>query len=121
MFAVSRTVSPWAILGFALVEVLHRKAEEVAGAGEAEAGARGIVAEERDAEPGIEHAAGDVVFAQAAQDFRHEEGRGDFVIAFFPREEEVVLIQAGGVKRGEPPDELADADRIHDASFVGLW
>ena len=85
-------------LGFALVEVLHRKAEEVAGAGEAEAGARGIVAEERDAEPGIEHAAGDVVFAQAAQDFRHEEGRGDFVIAFFPREEEVVLIQAGGVK-----------------------
>ena len=105
-------------LRFAFVEILHFKAEQVAGAGEAEPGTRGVVAEQGDAEPGIEHPARDVGFPQAAQDFRHKEGRGDFVVGLLPRQEEVVHVHAAVIALGEVADQFADADLVHEVLLL---
>ena len=66
-------------LGFTLVQVLHLKAEQVAGAGKTEPGAGRVVPEQGNAKSGIKHPAGDVLLAHAAQDFGNRKGGTDLI------------------------------------------
>ena len=52
---------------------LHLETQQVAGGGEGEAGAGGVVAEDGDAETGIEDAGALVALTQIAQGVRHGE------------------------------------------------
>lgn len=81
-------------LALALVEVLDVKAEEVAGAREGEASARGVVAEVGYGYARVPDARGDVRLAHGPQGIRHDEGGVDLVPALFPGQEKVLVVHA---------------------------
>ena len=100
-------------LAHLLVEHLLLKTEEVAGGGEGEAGAGGIVAEDGDAEAGVEHLGVLVALAQVAQGVRHGEDRVDLLVGLVPGPVEVVLVHIVDVERFEMTrqfDSLAHGD-----------
>ena len=79
-------------LALALVQVLDLQAQQVAGGGEGEAGAGGVVPEQGDAQPGIEDFGGDVVFPHVAQRVGHGEHGGQLVVGLLPGQEEVAFV-----------------------------
>ena len=88
-------------LALLLVEHLLLKTEEVAGGGEGEAGTGGIVAEDGDAEAGVEDLGGLVALAQVAQGVGHGEDRVDLLVGLVPGPVEVVLVHIVDVERFE--------------------
>ncbi len=79
-------------LGLLLVEVLHLETQQVAGGGEGETGAGGVVAEDGDAETGIEDAGALVALTQIAQSVRHGEHGVQLLVGLVPRPVKVVFI-----------------------------
>ena len=79
-------------LALALVQVLDLQAQQVAGGGEGETGAGGVVAEEGDAQAGLEDLGGDVVLAHVAQGVGDGKDGLQLVVGLFPGEEEVALV-----------------------------
>ena len=72
-----------------LVEVLRGKTQKVAGGSEREAGTGGVVAEDGNAETGVEDFRGLVALAQIAQGVSDGEDRIDFVVGLVPGPVEV--------------------------------
>ena len=81
-------------LRFALVEVLNLQPEHVAGGGEAEARARRIVAEQRDAKAALKNLGGDVLLAHVAQRVGDSKDGFQLVVRFLPGEEEIIFVHA---------------------------
>lgn len=79
-------------LALALVQILHLQAQQVAGGGEGEAGAGGVVAEQGDTQAGLENLGGDVVLAHVAQGVGDGEDGLELVVGLFPGQEEVALV-----------------------------
>ena len=79
-------------LGLLLVQVLHLQAQQVAGGGEGEAGAGGVVAEDGDAQAGIEDPGALVALAQVTQGVGHGEHSVDLVVGLVPGPVEVGLV-----------------------------
>ena len=79
-------------LGLLLVEDLLLEAEEVAGGGEGEAGTGGVIAEEGDAEAGVEDLRGLVALPQVAQSVGYGKDSVDFVVGLVPGPVEVGLV-----------------------------
>ena len=79
-------------LALALVQILHFQTQQVAGGGEGETGAGGVVAEQADAQTGLENLGGDVVLAHVTQGVRHGEHGLQLVSGLLPGEEEIVLV-----------------------------
>ena len=91
-------------LGLFLIEILDLQSEKVAGRSEGETCTRGVVAEEGDAQSGIEDLAGNVAASQIAQRIRHGPDGFDFIVCFFPGKEEVTLVHFGNVERVQGAD-----------------
>ena len=85
-------------LALALVQILDLKTQQVAGRGEGEARAGAVIAEQRDAEAGVENLRGNVVLAQVPQRVCNSENRLDLILRFFPGQEEIALIHIGKVQ-----------------------
>jgi hypothetical protein len=79
-------------LGLLLVEDLLLEAEEVAGGSEGEAGTGGVIAEEGDAEAGVEDLRGLVALPQVAQSVGYGKDSVDFVVGLVPGPVEVGLV-----------------------------
>ena len=79
-------------LALALVQVLDLQAQQVAGGGEGEAGAGGVVAEQGDAQAGLKDLGGDVVLTHVAQSVGHGEHGLELVVGLLPGQEEVALV-----------------------------
>ena len=79
-------------LGLLLVEDLLLEAEEVAGGGEGEAGTGGVVAEQGDAQTGVEDLRGLVALTQVAQSVGYGKDSVDLVVGLVPGPVEVGLI-----------------------------
>ena len=79
-------------LALALVQVLDLQAQQVAGAGEGEAGPGGVVPEEGDAQAGIKDPRGNVPLPQIPQRVRHGKHPGDLLVRLVPSEEKVVFV-----------------------------
>ena len=79
-------------LGFLLIEDLLLETQQVARRGEGEAGTGGVVAEQGDAEAGIEDLRGLVALAQVAQGVGHGEDGVDLVVRLVPRPVEIGFI-----------------------------
>ena len=79
-------------LALALVQVLDLQAQQVAGGGEGEPGAGGVVPEQGDAQAGVEDLGGDVALPQIAQGVGHGEHGGQLVVGLLPGQEEVTLV-----------------------------
>ncbi len=79
-------------LALALVQVLDLQPQQIAGGGEGEASAGGVVPEQGDAQTGLENLGGDVVLPHIAQSVGHGEDGLDFVVRLVPGEEEVPLV-----------------------------
>ena len=79
-------------LGLLFIEHLLLKTQQVARGGKREARARGVVAEDRNAEAGIEDLRVLVALAQVAQRVGHGEDRVDLLVALVPRPVEVALV-----------------------------
>ena len=101
-------------LALALVEVLHLQAQQVAGRGKGEAGAGGVVAEEADAEAGLEDLGGDVVLAHVAESVGHGEHGLELVVGLVPGQEEVALVHLLEV-------ELVEFVYVHLQSLVHFY
>ena len=86
-------------LALLLVEDLLLEAEEVAGGSEGEAGTGGVVAEEGDAEAGVEDLGGLVALAQVAQGVGYGKDGVDLVVGLVPGPVEVGLIHVVDVQR----------------------
>ena len=99
MLAVSRTVSPWAIWHFFSSSTCYLKTQQVAGGGEGEAGAGGVVTEDGDAEAGIEDLGGLVALAQVAQGVGHGEDGVQLLVGLVPGPVEVGLVHVIDVQR----------------------
>jgi hypothetical protein len=95
----------------ALVEVGHGQPEEVAGRGEAEPGARGVVPELRNREAGIPDPRGDVARAQLLEHGRHLEQRFQLLAALLPGEQEIPTVQLREGFGGERVDHAVDVVR----------
>ena len=85
-------------LGLLLVEDLLLKAEEVAGGGEREAGTGGVVAEQGDAQTGVEDLRGLVALTQVAQSVGYGKDSVDLVVGLVPGPVEVGLIHVVDVE-----------------------
>ena len=81
-----------------LVEDLLLEAEEVAGGSEGEAGPGGVVAEQGDAETGVEDLRGLVALAQIAQGVGYGKDSVDLVVGLVPGPVEVGLIHVVDVE-----------------------
>ncbi len=103
-------------LALALVQILERQAEEVAGAGEAEAGAGGVVAEDADGQAAVEDPGRDVVSPHLPQDVGHGEDRRQLVVGLLPGEQEVRQVQAVALQSRQLLDGFADCSSVHS-----LW
>ena len=79
-------------LGLALVQVLNFQTQQVAGGSEGETGTGGVVAEQGDAQAGLEDLGGDVVLTHVAQSVSHGEDGFDFVVGLVPGQEEVAVV-----------------------------
>lgn len=79
-------------LALALVQVLHLQAQQIAGGGEGEPGAGGVVPEQGDAQPGVKHLGGDIPLPEGAEDVRHRPDGLQLVVGFLPGEEKVIVI-----------------------------
>ena len=88
-------------LGLLFVEILHLKAEQVAGGGEREACSCRIVAENADAETRIKDLCRDVAAAKIAQRVGDSPYSLDLIIGLLPCEEEVVHVHVFCVKFSE--------------------
>ena len=88
-------------LGLLLVQILHLQAQQVAGGGEGEAGTGGVVAEDGDAQTGIEHAGALVALTQVAEGVGHGEDGVDLVIGLVPSPIEIVLVHIVDVQGGQ--------------------
>ena len=86
-------------LGLLLVQVLQLKAEQVGSLREGEARTGGVVAEQGDAQAGVEDPGGLVALAQVAQRVGHGEDRVDLLVALVPRPVEVALVHVIDVQR----------------------
>ena len=93
-------------LGLLLVEDLLLEAEEVAGGGEGEAGTGGVVAEEGDAEAGVEDLRGLVVLAQLAQGVGDDVERLELIGGLIPGVQEVAAVHALKIEAVQLLDEL---------------
>ena len=82
-------------LRFAFVEFLQVQAQERAGAGEAETGAGGLIAEVGDRDAAVEDARADVGGVEGFQRFGGQEGGFEFGFGAFPGEQEVVVVEVG--------------------------
>ena len=85
-------------LGLLLVENLLLEAEEVAGRGEGEAGTGGVVAEQGDAQTGVEDLRGLVALTQVAQGVGYGKDSVDLVVGLVPGPVEVGLIHVVDVE-----------------------
>ena len=85
-------------LGLLLVEDLLLEAEEVAGGGEGEAGTGGVVAEQGDAQTGVEDLRGLVALTQIAQSVGYGKDSVDLVVGLVPGPVEVGLIHVVDVE-----------------------
>ena len=74
------------------IEHLLLQTQQVARRGEGEAGTGGVIAEERNAEAGIENLRGLVALAQVAQRVGHGKDRVEFFVSLIPRPVEVGLV-----------------------------
>ena len=88
-------------LGLLLVQILHLQTQQVAGGGEGEAGTGGVVAEDGDAQAGIEHAGALVALAQVAQSVGHGEDGVDLVVGLVPSPIEIGLVHVVDVQGGQ--------------------
>ena len=86
-------------LGLLLVQILHLQAQQIAGRGEGEAGAGGVVAEEGDAQAGVKNPGGDVALPEVPQGVGHREHRLQLIGALVPRPVEVLPVHALDVER----------------------
>ena len=79
-------------LALALVQILDLDAQQVAGGGEGEPGAGGVVAEQGDAQAGVEDLGGDVVLPEVTEGVGHREHRRDLIVGLFPGQEKVAIV-----------------------------
>ena len=79
-------------LALLLVQVLDFQAQQVAGAGEGEPGAGGVVPEDGDAQAGVENLGGDVPLPQVPQSVGHGEDGVQLVVRLVPGPVEVVPV-----------------------------
>ena len=79
-------------LGLLLIENLLFQTQEVAGRSKREAGTGGVVAEQGNAETGVEDLRGLVALAQIAQGVGYGKDRVDFVVGLVPGPVEVGLV-----------------------------
>ena len=86
-------------LGLLLVQVLDLQAQQVAGGGEGEAGAGGVVAEDGDAQAGIEDPGALVALAQVTQGVGHGEHGVNLVVGLVPGPVEVGLVHIVDMQR----------------------
>ena len=86
-------------LGLLLVQILHLQAQQVAGGGEGEAGAGGVVAEDGDAQAGIEDPGALVALAQVTQGVGHGEHGVNLVVGLVPGPVEVGLVHIVDMQR----------------------
>ena len=85
-------------LGLLLVEHLLLQTQQVARRCEGEAGTGGVVAEQGDAEAGVEDLGGLVALAQVAQCVGYGKDGFDLVVGLVPRPEEVGLVHVVDVQ-----------------------
>ena len=88
-------------LGLLLVQILHLQTQQIAGGGEGETGAGGVVAEDGNAQSGVEHAGALVTLTQVAECVRHGENGVDLVIGLVPSPIEIVLVHIVDVQGGQ--------------------
>ena len=88
-------------LGLLLIQILHFQTQQVAGGGEGEAGTGGVVAEDGDAQAGIEHAGALVALTQVAQSVGYGKHGVDLVIGLVPSPIEIVLVHVVDIQRGQ--------------------
>ena len=79
-------------LAFALVQILHFQAQQIAGGGEGEAGTGGVIPEQGDAQTGLENLGGDIVLTHIAQGVGHGEDGFQLVVGLFPGQEKVAIV-----------------------------
>ena len=99
-------------LGLLLVQVLKLEAEQVGGLGEGEAGAGGVVAEERHGQAGVEDLGGDVALAQVAQGGGGGVEGAQLVGGLVPGVQEVAAVHALEVKAVQHVDVLLDLAHV---------
>jgi hypothetical protein len=87
-------------LRLGLVEVGERQPQGARGRGEAEARARGLVAEDRDGQPGVEGAHGAAGVVKLAQGLGRKQDRADLIQRMLPSQQEVAVSEIGP-KRGQ--------------------
>ena len=85
-------------LGLLLVQNLLFQTQQVAGGSEGETGTGGVVAEQGNAQAGIEDAGALVALAQVAQGVGHGEDSFDLIIGLVPSPIEIVLIHVVNVQ-----------------------
>ena len=98
-----------------LVQDLLLQAQQVAGGGEGETGAGGIVTEQGNAQAGVEDTGALVALAQVAQSVGHGEDSIDFVIGLVPSPIEIILIHVidvQGVQMAGQFNGLAHVDHL---------
>ena len=88
-------------LGLLLIQILYLQTQQVAGGGEGEAGTGGVVAEDGDAQAGIEHAGALVALTQVAQSVGYGKHGVDLVIGLVPSPIEIVLVHVVDIQRGQ--------------------
>ena len=108
-------------LALAFVQVLDLQAQQVARRREGEARAGGVVAEQRNAQAGVEDAGGDVGLAQAAQGVRHREHGRQLVIGLFPGQEKVAVVHRGEIELAQGFEISLELGVHSRASFLENW
>ncbi len=81
-------------LALFFVQVADLQAQQVAGGGKGEAGAGGVVPEDRDAQAGVKDLGGDIALPQVPQGIGHGEDGVQLVVRLVPGPVEVVLVHA---------------------------
>ena len=79
-------------LGLLLVQILRPQTQQVAGGGEGEAGAGGVIPEDGDAQAGIEDPGGLVPLPQIPQGVRHRKDGLQLLVRLVPCPVEVGLV-----------------------------
>ncbi len=88
-------------LALAFIQVLDRKAEQVARAGEAKPGPRRVIAEDADRKTAVEDLEREVLSTYSPQEVCRRKDRRQLVVGLFPGEEEIRRVQAAAFQRCE--------------------
>ncbi len=95
-------------LGLGLVEVHQRQPQQAGGAGEREAGAGRLVAEDGDRQPAAEDAGVEVGAVELLEDLGRQQHRPEVGLGLLPGEQQVLLVEVGA-QRAELLDQSTDA------------